>query len=271
MSIFNNQIRYNMIFVLIVILFCSTQSIANESNSNKLSINSRLHDNSSLILSYPITLAKTDEISQDNFGLNKPLAEDYLKSISNHGKKTRIQQGISEIINGVIYLGFGISYNAKTDDKYSPITAAFVSVGVLFTINGIHRLTNYGPEENEYSRINSISDFEICQEEATESINHFAAMGRKKRTSGATIDFLFTVFYILGQPIEDADGNEEKLINIGLGAIHFLSGIIRLGTQSHAEKTLEQYKRDMESDNSLKVQIRSNYSNELQLVLFKQF
>ncbi|MCP4703384.1 MAG: hypothetical protein GY865_02140, partial [candidate division Zixibacteria bacterium] len=131
-------------------------------------------------------------------------------------------------------------------------------------------ITSSSPTESEYNRIMDSYNFSQRQEIANKSLKYIVNIEKKRRLSRGVLSLALGIAYGMIQPIQTSDGKNSfinpvlSFLNIGVAFSNFFS-------LSPTEKILRQYNKNPKLNNSLKVQIRSNYSNELQFVLFKQF
>ncbi len=265
---------------MFVILLCASITSANESKPNKLSISDRFLNNSSLILSYPITIAKTNEIAQDTLISNssRQLALEYVEEASENGKKTRLLNGYFNFASALMWIIVGLADKGENntfyfDDDYpefddSPTARNAYRFAAMHSLIGIGYLTSSSPAESEYVELLEINDLAQRQDAATKSLEYIAKKEKRRRISRGVFSVVLGTAYVVIQPIQTSAG-KSSILNAILGTFNIGVAAYNFGSPSNAENSLKHYNRIIKSDKSLKVQLRSNYSNEIQLVMLK--
>ncbi|MCP4706304.1 MAG: hypothetical protein GY865_17035, partial [candidate division Zixibacteria bacterium] len=190
--------------VFTIILFSSTIN-AKESNLNNLSISDRLLDNSSLILSCPISIANAniDEITEDTPKPNpkKPSALEYFEDAAICAKKERNINAMFNFVSAIMWIGVGIADKGEEPRHYytynqhgssmgtypefddSPTARTAYGLAGMYTLIGIGYITSSSPTESEYNRIMDSYNFSQRQEIANKSLKYIVNIEKKRRLS----------------------------------------------------------------------------------------
>jgi len=146
---------------------------------------------------------------------------------------------------------------------------ALYGTAAISAISGLTEISRYNEINTEYLKIAQIADTGLQNKSAIEAMERMAHRRKTQRYGIATVQLAVSLFYFIVQPLEGSRKDESA--NNLLGAAHLYASGLEFIFPSPAEKTLKRYRKDLELNNPAQVGIRTNYKDELQLVLFKNF
>ena len=260
MIYFNFLAKLNL-FPLVLVLFCSSLDIfAQDSESQSPYKN-------------PDTTNKIQNTSS---------ALDIISDISRHSRWERIQYGIVDFSISAFWIAVGlidkegdhqvINGHTYYRDIYgdSPRTRESFGFAGLYALMGIGYFGSSSPAESQHRRISSINDPALQQSEAMEALKIIAKKEKRRRISRSIFSFALGTAYAAFRPIQTAHNN-DSIFNIVFGAFNLFVGAYNISTPSYGETALRNFQASHQSINPLKTQLRSNYKDEIQLVLIKNF
>ncbi len=194
----------------------------------------------------------------------------YLKEIAYNDRKTRTVVGVIDLILGATWIsvGFATKDTDGFDDGMSIKKAMAFGFGGMNIFQGTNLLISHSQAEIEYSKLDTLKNTHQKHKNALDAIRRIAKENKGRRISRGIIG-LGIGAVLIANPFGNKKEFKDNSLNREIGAICILEAIYNLSAPSFAERTLTRYKINEKLSESFKVQLKSNFTDEIRLVLTK--
>ncbi len=265
------------LFFIVCILFlsiCQANEIGEIDNQNikNVGLTKKLINSTPILSFVSKDLAIDNETIGNEFDSNMTELSSarYLKEIAYNDRKKRNVVRVIDLILGATWIavGFATKDTDGFNDGMSINKAIAFGFGGMNIFQGTNLLISQSQAEIEYSKLDTLKNSYQKHTNALSAIRRIAKENKGRRISRGVIGLGIGAI-LIANPFGNKKEFKDNSPNREIGAICILEAIYNFTALSFAERTLARYKINEKLSESYKVQLKSNFIDEMQLVLTK--